>query len=292
MKAMLDTVQQRIEEQLIVTLTPLRDVEPKLADAMIYGVCNGGKRLRPFLLYATAEALGGSWDRADAAAVALEMIHSYSLVHDDLPAMDDDDLRRGKPTCHRAFDEATAILAGDGLLTMAFDVLANAPLATEQRLQLIQVLAQASGALGMVAGQSIDLNHVGKTMSLAELERMHRHKTGALIRAAVHMGAIVAPQPPTPSQLTALLSYADAIGLAFQVRDDILDVEGDTALLGKHSGADIALNKPTYPALLGLAGAKAKAEQLLKDALTALDSLPCDTQRLVELAHYIVTRDH
>lgn len=292
MKAMLDAVQQRIEKQLIVTLTPLRDVEPKLADAMIYGVCNGGKRLRPFLLYATAKALGASWDHADAAAVALEMIHSYSLVHDDLPAMDDDDLRRGKPTCHRAFDEATAILAGDGLLTMAFDVLANAPLATEQRLQLIQVLAQASGALGMVAGQSIDLNHVGKTMSLAELERMHRHKTGALIRAAVHMGAIVAPQPPTPSQLTALLSYADAIGLAFQVRDDILDVEGDTALLGKHSGADIALNKPTYPALLGLVGAKAKAEQLLKDALTALEPLLGDTQPLVELAHYIVTRDH
>lgn len=292
MKSMLSAVQQRIEQQLISTLTPLRNVEPRVAEAMIYGVCNGGKRLRPFLLYATTEALGGDWEAADAAAVALEMVHSYSLVHDDLPAMDDDDLRRGKPTCHRAFDEATAILAGDGLLTMAFDVLADAPVSVEQRLQLIKVLAKAAGAEGMVAGQSIDLNHVGKSMSLAELEQMHRHKTGALIRAAVQMGAIVSPYAPSIDQSNALLRYADAIGLAFQVRDDILDVEGDTALLGKNSGVDVALNKPTYPSLLGLQGAKEMAQQLLDDALEALALIPGDTQRLAELANYIVTRDH
>lgn len=292
MKSMLNAVQQRIEQKLTMALTPLLAVDERLANAMIYGVCNGGKRLRPFLVYATADALGSDWDQADAAAIALEMVHSYSLIHDDLPAMDDDDLRRGKPTCHRAFDEATAILAGDGLLTMAFDVLANAPLPSAQRVKLIQILAQTAGAMGMVAGQSIDLNHVGKAMSLAELERMHRHKTGALIRAAVQMGAVVAQQQPSATLVAALLDYADAVGLAFQVRDDILDVEGDTRLLGKHSGVDVALNKPTYPALLGLRGAKDKAQLLLEDALCALEQVPGDTQRLAELAHYIVSRDH
>ena len=289
----LQAVQSRIAEQLSRHLNGLQAADARLADAMHYGVLNGGKRLRPFLIYATCEALGGQRADADAAAVAMEMIHSYSLVHDDLPAMDDDDLRRGKPTCHIAFDEATAILAGDGLLTAAFSVLADAPTQNDaQRLQLIRLLAHAAGAAGMVAGQSIDLGHVGKPMTLAELETMHRHKTGALIRAAVQMGALCAPQPVAAPVQQALIRYADAIGLAFQVWDDILDVEGDTAVLGKQQGSDLALNKPTYPALLGLEGARSKAVELIAQAHQALQQTGADTRVLAALADYIISRDH
>lgn len=293
MRDALLAVQQRVEAQLRQQLAGLGLADARLAEAMTYGVLNGGKRLRPFLTYATAEALGGSREQADCAAVALEMIHSYSLVHDDLPAMDNDDLRRGKPTCHIAFDEATAILAGDGLLTAAFDVLARAPHQSDaQRLQLIRLLAQAAGGAGMVAGQSIDLGHVGQRMSLSELETMHRHKTGALIRAAVEMGAAAVCEQVDTWTEQALRRYAAAIGLAFQVWDDILDIEGDTATLGKHQGADLALNKPTYPALLGLEGARNKAQELIGDAQQALQQVDGDTAVLAALADYIISRDH
>lgn len=289
----LDQIQERLATCFEQQLTTLNSSDIRLANAMRYGVMNGGKRVRPFLVYATAEALGGSPEQADVAAVAIEMIHSYSLVHDDLPAMDNDDLRRGKPTCHIAFDEATAILAGDALLTGAFELLANAPLQSDaQRLQLIRILSTAAGAAGMVAGQSIDLGHVGKAMTLDALERMHRHKTGALIRAAVLMGAACVSADLPHEQRDALVSYAEAIGLAFQVQDDILDIESDTETLGKTQGADIALNKPTYPALLGLEGAHAKAAELIAEAHKALTYLPGNTQTLATLANYIVERKH
>lgn len=293
MRDALIAVQQRVEQQLTHQLSLLGLADQRLADAMTYGVLNGGKRLRPFLIYATAEALGGRREQADCAAVAMEMVHSYSLVHDDLPAMDDDDLRRGKPTCHIAFDEATAILAGDGLLTAAFDVLANAPHQNDvQRLKLIRLLSAAAGGAGMVAGQCIDLGNVGKQMSLEQLETMHRHKTGALIRAAVQMGAVVASEQPDAAITQALEIYANAIGLAFQVWDDILDIEGDTATLGKQQGADLALNKPTYPALLGMEGARTKAQDLIATAHAALQQVSGDTRVLAQLADYIISRDH
>lgn len=289
----LHDVQQRVVEQIQQQLSSLNIAHDRLDQAMNYGVLNGGKRLRPFLVYATCEALGGKREWADSAAVALEMIHSYSLVHDDLPAMDDDDLRRGKPTCHIAFDEATAILAGDGLLTAAFEVLALAPHQNDsQRIQLIKLLANAAGGAGMVAGQSIDLNNVGKAMSLAELENMHQHKTGALIRVAVQMGAICSGVELSETVKAALITYAEAVGLAFQVWDDILDVEGDSAILGKNSGVDAAHNKPTYPALLGLEGARSKAHKLIAQAHAALAQIDGDNAVLAALADYVISRDH
>jgi farnesyl diphosphate synthase/geranylgeranyl diphosphate synthase type II len=239
------------------------------------------------------DALNAEHAAADCAAVALEMIHSYSLVHDDLPAMDDDDLRRGKPTCHIAFDEATAILAGDALLNGAYEVLASAKeLSEKQRLQLVQVLGRAAGSAGMVGGQAIDINNVGKSMTVEQLEHMHLHKTGALIRAAVQMGAICAAKNTDTSITEALDKYAKAVGLAFQVQDDILDIEGDTAVLGKQQGADEALKKPTYPSLLGLEGARTRAKVLVDEAIQALAGLPGDTSTLESLARYIIERDH
>src|SRR5690554_3166833 len=297
LKQQLTSIQQRIEQQLEQKLASLNIADQHLAKAMHYGLLNGGKRLRPFLVYATAEALGANLEQADAAAVAMEMIHSYSLVHDDLPAMDNDDLRRGKPTCHIVYGEANAILAGDGLLTAAFEVLAGAKeLTAEQRLQLIQILAPAAGGAGMVAGQSTDLNHVDKAMSLADLEAMHRNKTGALIRAAVLMGAVCASGSANgaldAAQQQALAQYADSIGLAFQIWDDVLDVEGDTSTLGKSQGKDEANNKPTYPALLGLEGARTKAFELIEHAQTVIKELNTDSDALIKLADYIVNRDH
>ncbi len=289
----LASVNTRIEQQLRHKISALHLADARLQEAMNYGVLNGGKRLRPFLIYATCEALGGTAEQADSAAAAMEMVHSYSLVHDDLPAMDNDDLRRGKPTCHIAFDEATAILAGDGLLTAAFEVLAFAPEhSPATRLKLISLLAQAAGGAGMVAGQCIDLNHVGKSMSLTELETMHLHKTGALIEASVLMGAYCAREQLEGSELQALKTYARAIGLAFQVWDDVLDVTGDTSKLGKHQGKDQANNKPTYPALLGLEGARTKAQELIAQAQGALLSLSGPKQQLQLLADYIIGRDH
>jgi len=291
-KQQLLTSQERCGNALNKAIKHLNISDPYLADAMVYSLLNGGKRVRPFLVQATAQAMGVDDERVDIAMAAIEMVHSYSLVHDDLPAMDDDALRRGQPTCHIKFNEATAILAGDALLTGAFEILVDMPaeFTIAQRLKLVSLLSQGAGASGMVAGQAIDLASVGKDVDLTHLERMHAHKTGALIRISVLMGAICGD--PDADTLQHLTTYANAIGLAFQVQDDILDIESDTATLGKQQGADVALNKPTYPALLGLEGAKDKAEQLRQQALEALRNLSGDTSALEQLAEYIITRDH
>ncbi len=264
----------------------------RLNQAMAYSLLQGGKRVRPLLAYASAETLGGPTAATAAAACALEAIHAYSLIHDDLPAMDNDDLRRGQPTCHRAFDEATAILAGDALQTLAFETLLQAADVTPSlTLELLRELAGAAGASGMVAGQAIDLYAVNQSIGLDVLETMHSHKTGALIEAAVVMGALSTGQA-NPTQIMALRNYARAIGLAFQVQDDILDVVGDTVTLGKQQGADVQLNKPTYVTLLGLAEAQALAKSLYAQAITALEGFDDKALRLRELAAYIVERKY
>ena len=264
----------------------------RLYEAMRYSVMNGGKRVRPLLAYAACEALGGAAEQANGAACALELIHAYSLVHDDLPAMDDDDLRRGQPTTHKQFDEACAILAGDGLQSLAFSALLDPNLSdcpAQTRLEMVSTLALAAGPAGMVGGQAIDLGSVGLKLDQSALEYMHRHKTGALIEASVKLGALASGHA-TPEQLQALQTYARAIGLAFQVQDDILDVESDTQTLGKRQGADIARDKPTYPALLGLDAAKAYALELRDQALDALRPFDAPAEPLRELARYIVER--
>ncbi len=297
MMALSDVMDQgrtRIDALLAGSL-PAAGVEPvRLHQAMHYASLNGGKRVRPLLAYLTGRTLGADEADIDAVALSVELIHAYSLVHDDLPAMDDDDLRRGRPTCHIAFDEATAILAGDALHTLAFSVLCRHPLsatAAPQRLDMLQLLTEASGSLGMGGGQAIDLEASGKQLQLDDLATMHRMKTGALIRASVQMSALCHGQPD-PAIESALTEYADAIGLAFQVKDDILDVEGDTDTLGKPQGSDLANEKSTYPALLGLDGAKAKAEELLAQSLHALAKLPYNTRLLAEFAAYVVRRDY
>jgi geranylgeranyl pyrophosphate synthase len=281
----------RVDEALNQYL-PSGEDPTRLRAAMRYSLFNGGKRVRPILAYATALAIEPKTNLAliDPIAAALECLHSYSLVHDDLPAMDDDDLRRGKPTCHIAFNEATAILAGDGLQTLAFDLLTTTDVDATTRIKLIRQLTQGSGAEGMVLGQAIDLAAVDHQLDLAQLETMHRYKTGALIRASVAMGAICAGADD--KQLAALDDYAAAIGLAFQVQDDILDVTSDTATLGKQQGADIARNKPTYVSLLGLDAAKAKAAELHRQALDALREFGTSAIPLRQLASYIVERSN
>ncbi len=265
----------------------------RLKSACAYSVNNGGKRIRPALLYATAHCCSNTnnAEDLDLLAVALECIHSYSLVHDDLPAMDNDDLRRGKPTCHIAYDEATAILVGDGLQAFAFELITRTKsLDASTQIRLIKTLAQAAGNFGMVGGQMIDLQSENREIPLALLEHMHCLKTGALIRSSVMMGAIAATA--NEQTLTALDNYAQAIGLAFQVQDDILDIESDTQTLGKKQGADIKLNKPTYPALLGLPKAKAKAAKLIDEAHKALDKTSMNCALLHDLADFIVIRNH
>ncbi|WP_277373814.1 farnesyl diphosphate synthase [Pseudomonas sp. AA-38] len=284
--------QARVDAALDSLFQPPRAELERLYQAMRYSVMNGGKRVRPLLVYAACEALGGDPERANGAACAVELIHAYSLVHDDLPAMDDDDLRRGQPTTHKAFDEATAILAGDGLQSLAFEVLADEqrnPQDAEVRLQMLAALGRASGPAGMVGGQAIDLGSVGQKLDRAALETMHRHKTGALIEASVLLGALASGQADDIS-LKALLNYARAIGLAFQVQDDILDVESDTATLGKTQGKDEAHDKPTYPALLGLEAAKDYALELRDQALHTVRLFGDSAEPLRELARYIVER--
>jgi len=264
----------------------------RLYEAMRYSVMNGGKRVRPLLAYAACEALGGKAEQANGAASAVELIHAYSLVHDDLPAMDDDDLRRGQPTTHKKFDEACAILAGDGLQSLAFSALLDprlSDLSADIRLQQVTALAHAAGPAGMVGGQAIDLGSVGLKLDQKALEQMHRHKTGALIEVSVKLGALASGHAEK-DELKALQSYAQAIGLAFQVQDDILDVESDTETLGKRQGADIARDKPTYPALLGLDAAKAYALELRDQALHALRPFDAAAEPLRDLARYIVDR--
>jgi farnesyl diphosphate synthase/geranylgeranyl diphosphate synthase type II len=280
----------RVETTLTRVLSSATPGAEQLFSAMHYAALGPGKRLRPALVYASAQALQPAIDfgRCDNAAAALECIHAYSLIHDDLPAMDDDALRRGRPTCHIQFDEATAILAGDALQTQAFELLLQTELAAELKLRLIAELAQASGARGMVAGQAIDLQAVNQALDPSRLEQMHRLKTGALIRASARIGALLGGAGE--AQLAAISRYADAIGLAFQVQDDILDVTADTETLGKTQGADAARNKPTYVSLLGLEGARDKAQDLHRQASEALAALGGNTQLLRQLADYIVQR--
>ena len=269
--------------------------ESRLQQAMRYSVVGGGgKRVRPMLVYASGQAMQVPQQQLDGVACAVEIIHAYSLIHDDLPAMDNDDLRRGRPTCHIAFDEATAILAGDALQALAFEILAAYPqldCAATTRIAMIRLLAEASGSLGMAGGQAIDLAAVGKSLTLAELENMHRLKTGALIRASVLLAAMCSPQADT-EKLAQLDIYARCVGLAFQIHDDVLDVVADTATLGKPQGSDQLHNKPTYPALLGLDGARQLAQQQHQLALAALVGFDSRADTLRQLSAYIVEREH
>ena len=258
-----------------------------------YSFSNGGKRIRPALLYGAALAVNPAMDLAalDYPACAIEMIHTYSLIHDDLPCIDNDDLRRGKPSCHREFDEATAILAGDALQCRAFEVVAGAPgLSDQQRLSMVSVMARSAGPAGMIAGQAIDIAGTGQSFDLTQLQNMHRLKTGALIQGALLMGGI--GTMASAKQLAALQEYGHYSGLAFQVVDDILDVEGSTEILGKTQGKDSDANKPTYVKLLGAPGAKREAQQLLTKALTSLDEFGESAHLLRDIAHYIVERKH
>ncbi len=260
---------------------------------MRYAVLGGGKRVRPVLAYASGRALDVDPDRLNGPACAVELIHAYSLVHDDLPSMDDDDLRRGQPTCHKRFDEATAILTGDALQTLAFKVLCqdqDMQVGPEIRLKMLDSLAVASGSRGMAGGQAIDLDSVGKELSLIELENMHIHKTGALILASVRMGYL-ARQDAKDAEIAGLEHYAKRIGLAFQVKDDILDIEGDTTTLGKTKGKDQANSKPTYPSLLGLDGARDLLNQLHREAMESLEIFDTKADPLRWLADYIVSRN-
>jgi farnesyl diphosphate synthase len=266
----------------------------RLHRAMRYAVLGGGKRVRPLLVYLTGEAVGVPAERLDAPACAVELIHAYSLVHDDLPAMDDDDLRRGRPTCHRAFDEATAILAGDALQVMAFEILATDEAMVpemHQRLAILRILAQASGPAGMAGGQAIDLAATGQPLSLRELEIMHKLKTGALIRASVMMAAYSADDPD-PEVLAALDTFGENIGLAFQIQDDILDVEGDTETLGKRSQADAALAKPTFPSVAGMAPSKARLAELHDRAVRSLGVLGEAAAPLIRFSSLLTRRTY
>lgn len=283
--------QQRINGFLQEQFIGIDSNPSPLAEAMKYGLLLGGKRIRPFLVYATGRLLGADLTQLDYAAAAIECIHAYSLIHDDLPAMDNDELRRGQPTCHIVFDHATAILAGDALQALAFEILTKSTaLSAEQKLRLVQVLSQASGVQGMCLGQSLDLISEHKQVSLNELETIHRNKTGALLSAALTMGFICSPHFNDSLLEQQFARYSQAIGLAFQVQDDILDIEGDQAEIGKPVGSDLSLDKSTYPKLLGLDGAKQKAQQLYESAVKNLDEIPFDTSALLALAEFVITR--
>ncbi len=282
----------RVEYALDRWLLPAQLHPANLHQAMRYSVLGGGKRMRPALVYATGQALNVPLENLDGIACAVELIHAYSLIHDDLPAMDNDDLRRGKPSCHKAFGEATAILAGDAMQALAFYILAHDETIVVNpavRLHMVESLALAAGSRGMAGGQAIDLAAVGLQLDIAQLEAMHIHKTGALIRASV-MIAAMACQDLAPNMRKRLDHFAKCIGLAFQIRDDCLDVEGDTAILGKTKGSDFANDKPTYPALLGLEQAKARALALHNDALQSLVPFNARADLLRDIAHYIVMR--
>lgn len=266
----------------------------RLHESMRYSTLGAGKRMRPLLVYATGYAVGAPQTVLDGPASAIELIHVYSLIHDDLPAMDNDDLRRGKPTCHKAYDDATAILAGDALQALAFHILAQDPsivVPAENRIAMLDTLATASGSLGMVGGQAIDLASVGQSISLPELEAMHIRKTGALIRASVRLAALAKPDLAV-QKLERLDHYAKCIGLSFQIQDDILDEESDTATLGKTQGKDKDANKPTYPALMGMAGAKMKAQELHEEALDSLHDFDESADYLRAISHFIISRRH
>lgn len=290
----LDLFQSRINNFLTQKIDALPINDPKLLKAMRYGLLIGGKRMRPYLAYITGEATGANLNDIDGIAAALECIHAYSLLHDDLPAMDDDDLRRGQPTCHKAFDEATAILAGDSLQTLAFDILSHHNFSNKikpKQISLIRQLVLASGYQGMCGGQALDLSATNKKTTLEELEFLHSLKTGALLEASVLMAADCSLKV-TPEDKHNLSIFAQRVGLAYQVRDDIIDITSSEEELGKPAGSDVQANKSTYPALLGLKKAQHKADDLFQQALQALDALPYNTQNLADFATFIVNRKH
>ena len=282
-------------DKLLDEWLPSASTQPtKLHQAMRYASLNAGKRLRPLIVYMVGNALGADKSDLDASALAVECIHVYSLIHDDLPAMDDDDLRRGKPTAHIAFDEATAILAGDALQTVGFDLLARYPLSPQvesERVKLLQILTHASGSLGMGGGQMIDLMATDSILTLEQLKAMHRMKTGALISACVKM-AMATSKIQDKITINAFDRFADRIGLAFQVKDDILDIEGETEVIGKPTGSDEGLNKSTFPALMGLDSAKQYAMELIDEALLSLQQIPYNTEALEALAKYTIERQY
>ena len=286
--------QARVELQLDARL-PSVDTNPqRLHEALRYSVLGGGKRVRPVLVYATARALGLSESIVDGAACAVEFIHAYSLVHDDLPAMDNDDLRRGKPTCHKAFDEAIAILVGDSLQVLAFQVLANGtglPDDAKARLTLVELLAVGSGTTGMAGGQALDLAANGQNLSIEAVNEMHNRKTGALIHASVMMAAACVMEL-SPAIRDALDRYARDLGLAFQIQDDLLDVEGDASVIGKATGADSRRGKPTYPAVIGIDAARARMRELHARALRSLDILGAAAAPLIAVSDWLVLRKH
>jgi farnesyl diphosphate synthase len=294
LSARLDEWRRRVEQELDRWLPPETAIPQRLHAAQRYSVLGPGKRIRPALAYATAETLGVPLEQVDAAACAVELIHAYSLVHDDLPAMDDDDLRRGRPTCHKAFDEATAILAGDSLQVLAFKLLAShpgLPADSHVRVRQIEILADASGTAGMAGGQALDLAAEGRSLTLAEIEQVHALKTGALIRAAILMAAHCAPRLDAAG-LQSLSEFGARVGLAFQVQDDILDIEGDAALLGKPVGSDEARAMPTYPAVAGLPAAHARVRELHEGAAEILARHGWSRGPLAEVAGWLLTRRH
>lgn len=281
-------------EDVLKQLLPQAELAPqRLHAAMRYSVLDGGKRVRPLLAFAAGELAGSELKRVDMAAAAVELIHAYSLVHDDMPCMDDDVLRRGKPTCHVEYDEATALLVGDSLQSLAFQLLSEHTLSDNpvMQLQMVRLLAVASGSRGMAGGQAFDLDSVGKQLNLPELEFMHIHKTGALIRAAILLGAHCG-NSLNPEQIVKLDHFGKCVGLAFQVVDDVLDAEADTATLGKTAGKDADNDKPTYVTLLGVAHAKKMAADLHADAMETLSAFGTSAQRLRELADFIVIRKY
>lgn len=284
-------VQQRTGQFLEQKLTQCFNNDAYLIEAMRYALLFGGKRVRPFLTYSTGKMLGANIEHLDYAAAAIEAIHTYSLIHDDLPAMDDDSLRRGHPTCHIKFDEATAILAGDALQSLAFELLSDIPtLSAQQILLLVKTLAKASGGQGMCFGQSLDLLAEKRQVNLSELKEIHRHKTGDLIIAAVELGFYCSPHYKNSDIRQSLLSFSEAIGLAFQVQDDILDITSNSETLGKDAGSDLVADKSTYPKLLGLEGAQQTAQALVIDAHKQLKKLNFDTQALSALTDFIIQR--
>jgi len=292
LQSFMSNSRQRVNRALENCLKSLPCPDAKLGEAMHYSLTGDGKRIRPVLVYAAGNATGSSDNQLDTAACAVEMVHAFSLIHDDLPAMDDDDLRRGRATCHKAFDEATAILAGDALQTMAFEILSTDDnhLPSEQRLKMIAQLSKATGAQGMTGGQAIDLAAVGNDLTLQQLETMHGLKTGALIRASVLLGGLCNPET-TDAELEMLDKYANCIGLCFQIQDDILDVISDTETLGKPQGSDQDQEKPTYPALLGLEAAKQLAQEQHDLAIKHLAPLGEKANTLRQIANYIIERN-
>jgi geranylgeranyl pyrophosphate synthase len=290
--AQLESWRARIETALAQRLPPADAVPTRLHQAMRYSVLGGGKRVRPALLFATARAVGLSEDEVEAAACAIELVHVYSLVHDDLPAMDDDDMRRGRPTCHKAYDEATAILVGDALQPLAFQLLASdsgLPAEPSIRLRLIELLAEASGTFGMAGGQAIDLAVQGQRLNVAQVEEMHARKTGALIRVSVLMAAVCAPTLE-PRLYEALAAFAAPIGLAFQIQDDLLDVIGDASTLGKATGADSERAKPTHPAVIGIEPSQERVRLLHAQALDALVPFGARAEPLRAMADWLLSR--